>query len=221
MARWRAAVAAATDWVNARLPKDHDTPLTAHDVGVIFLEEGGYDILLNHKDPRFDGYGFLGIDEILVAYDANWQEIRKFIHPRLVELAKDETNVFSGFKNERKDPIKTLIGLNIEDACFAVAAVVGHARRKLAKQLADPAQQGPWTCKVTDLPAHLQFYWTSTFYNTKDAPTYLQDHGLEFHDRAWAKWDEHMLFKGQSKYNMCWRTATYRYFVAMSPEWER
>lgn len=224
-ARWRAGCAAAADWVNAHLPEDHDTPITPHDVGVTFVTEGGNTNLASgQKDPTFDGYEDLGIDEVLVMYDENWHEIRDYLHPDLVQMSKHKKNVYNGERsggvNESGFRIKTLIHLPIEEACFAVAAVVAVARRKLAKQLADPAQQGPWTGRVTDLPPHLQFYWTTTFYNTKRAPTYLQEFGLEFHDRAWALEDNYKLYQMHSKFNLSWRTATFRYFLAMSPVWD-
>ena len=225
MARWREGCAAAADHVNAAMKKDeHHHPITAHDVGVTFLTEGGV-VVLDHpgkKEPTFDGYSHLGIDEILIAYEANWQELQDYMHPDLVALAKDKKHVRTGFVNEGNDPVKTFTNLTIEAACHGVAAIVGHARRKFSKALADRAGKhgpGPWAGRVADLPPHLQFYWTTTFYNTKRAPKYLEEYGLEFHDRAWSEDDDHVAHSMQSKFNVSWRTATFRYFLAMSPAW--
>lgn len=216
MARWRAAVVAAADWVNAHLPQDVVAPITAHEVGVTFLSEGGSGVFAQGaSDPIFNGYGDIGIDKLLTYYDADSFGLREYMHPDLVEMSRHAANIETGFA-EDGSRFKTLRNLNVERACHGVATMVGYSKRKFALEL---GALGPWAGSVADLPVPLQYYWMTTCYNTSRMPKYLREYGVELHDRVWSKEDDHMKYMMESKFNVSWRAATFRYFLAMSPTW--
>lgn len=222
---FRAAIKSAVAFINSKLPADKHFTLNEWEVAVTFLTEGGISnlgdaIKYGTDDPTYDGYGSLGIDSYVTRWKKNSNQIKSYTSDALTKMAKDDTNVVWN-TNEAGDSLQTFSSLETEDAAHAVAGLVAEAKWAFAENLQDAGVVGPWTTKCSDLPLHVQFFWTTLYYNTGtgNGKKSLRNQGCKYHDNVWRLPDEHWEYSGYEKYNANWRTATFRLFKKEITAW--
>jgi hypothetical protein len=108
----------------------------------------------------------------------------------------------------------------MENAVYAVAGLYAFFKERFANTVADPVIMGPWATVSGDLPAHVQFYWGTFYYNTSSAQdngtmVIRDDAGVEAHDPRFKMEFDHALYSRDGKFNANWRTATYRLLTAL------
>jgi hypothetical protein len=163
----------------------------------------------------FDGFEDLGVDTYGVKYDAKAGRLVEYTSPELREILADASNLKGG-DNERDDTYSTFTRLNLRDAVHAVAAMYAFSKDTFAQHLAEEKVMGAWACRAEELPDHVQFFWTTLYYNTgvETARQTLGHRGLSYHDPVWPHEDDHEKYKLREKYNANWRTASFRLFLA-------
>lgn len=222
---FRTAVREATTFINANLPAGSDVTISEWELAVTFLTEGGIFPLrsaFSSGDLRvtYNGYGSLGIDSYVTRWRSDSQGIRAYTAPTLTAMIRDKRNV-TWNTNEVGDRLETFMDLETQDACYAVGGLVAESKLAFARDLRDAAIVGPWAGRVPDLPEHVQFFWTTLYYNTGtgNGRSTLRNQGLHYHDVIWFYADDHGQYSRFEKFNANWRTATFRLIRAGFPAW--
>lgn len=207
-----------TNFLMAKIGTGGDYLVNGSEIGCTFLSEGAVTIVSSGinggkkpVDLKFDGYNDLGIDTYVTAWKKNSGRVRVFTFSGLEAYITSNTNLSKG-TNEKGQAIETFKELGFLNAVYAVGCLYADSKDQFAKDLKDEKVMGKWICKACDLPIHLQYFWTTLYYNTGKANGIktLTENGLEYHDLIWKQEDDHAKYQGYEKYNANWRTATFR-----------
>ena len=167
-------------------------------------------------DLTFDGYGDLGIDSFVTRWRNDEGHLRDYTNATLAGYINANTHLRQTTKNEAGDWWITFEDLTLEESAFAVAAIWAWAKEKFVQDVADAAVMGNWTTQADQIPAHVQYFWTTIYFNTKSPRDTLNHRGIGYHDLRWLNEDDHATYSQMEKYNGNWRTATFRLFCATS-----
>lgn len=222
---WRAAVSTAVTFLNANLPADATFEVNEWELATTFLTEGAITSLQwairdDAAELSYSGYSDLGIDSYVTRYRANSNQIQSYTAPSLRSMIAEGRNIETN-TNEANDTLDTFGTLEVQDACYAVGGLLVEALYAFSQDLQDAAVVGPWTMRVDELPAHVQFFWGTLYYNTGTANgrSTLFNQGLRYHDNIWYNPDDHGSYARFEKFNANWRTATFRLNRSGYPVW--
>lgn len=214
----------AVQHVNSIINKETGTSITIMEVALAFLSEGSAGVfdkdlsgISNLDDIPFSGFTHLGIDSYATRWKAGTGRIRKLTPGSLLAFLTKWENIVQ-ITNERGIRLETFGILKFRDAVFAVACMYADAKCFFAQDLGDKRVAGSWIGKITNLPLHIQYFWTTLYFNTgeSDGQSALKNIGLEYHDKIWRLEDNHDKYKKWEKYNANWRTATFRLALAQT-----
>jgi len=222
----RAHVTAAADHVTLRLPGDVGFTVSALEVAATLLAEGAVGVLgpairqgLAPERLQFAGYEELGLDSFVTRWRAGEGHLRDYTRSDLAGYAQNPSDFVAVREDEQWHSYTTFAWLSLEEAAFATAALYAFFKERFARAVADPAVLGPWATPAESLPLHLQFYWSTFYFNTSSGQDRgtprLKDRWLEYHDLPWLLQDDPLLYQNDGRYNAAWRTATFRWLAAL------
>jgi hypothetical protein len=211
-------VGTVTDFLSSKVAGEAGYALTRSEIAVSFLSEGAVLVIsealrsgANPDSLLFNGYKHLGIDSFVTAWKNNEGAVRNFTAKSLQDLIAGGRSIQT-VTNEAGDTFETFSDLGLQDAIYAVGCLYANCKDRFSRDLSDDDVMGNWGMKVKDMPLHVQFFWTTLYYNTGvgKARNTLRNQGLEYHDLIWTRADSHSQYAGYDKYNANWRTATFR-----------
>jgi uncharacterized Zn-binding protein involved in type VI secretion len=213
----------AATFINSKLKPTDGISVTPVEIGLTFLSEGGVLVLQGRRKEtknlekiEFSGYQHLGIDSYVTRWKASSGRIREFTPTSLEKFISDGKNIDS-ITNERGDKFETFNILQFSDAVHAVASLYADAKFILATDMSDANVVGPWITIAKNLPQHVQYFWSTLYYNTGETNgrKAIAKNGIEYHDLNWRQKDDHTMYAGMEKYNANWRTASFRLAQAL------
>jgi hypothetical protein len=219
---FRTHLVAAAQFVNGKIPADAGFTVTPLEIASTFLSEGGVSEMrrgiASGKEPdklKFNGYGDLGIDSYGTRWKAREGHLRAYTAASLERFLTDprEANLEKGL-DEQKHPWKTFKRLSLEEAVYAVAGLYAFFKERFARAVADESLMGPWVTTASELPLHVQHFWSTFYFNTssgKDRGTeQIRKGSVDWHDTGWKLEDDFEKYKMFGLYNATWRVATFR-----------
>ncbi len=208
----------ATNFITSKIPSSLNMQLFPLEVACTFLTEGGWirleSFLNSNTVPTgitFNGYDDLGIDAYISDWNSNDLYIRRFTHPDLERSIRAGGNEETQ-PNEANDTLTSFRTLNLQNALYAIAGLYANRKAHAVNATTNSSYVGEWRVNLADMPLHIQYWWTTAFFNTGtgNGRSFLQQYGLEYHDHNWRTSDNHTKFSEYIKYNANWRTATLR-----------
>jgi hypothetical protein len=205
-------------FINSKIEPGHRYTINAAELVCTFLSDGAVDTFrdaivgrLGIGDLLFDGYQDVGIDRFIDAYEGDQGPIRVFTFDQLrlmLAAGRSAVDLIDG----KDGAYKKFDKLPLPLALYAIAALYGQAKHHFAQDVEDPKIMGRWAMPVDELPLHVQFFWSTIYYQTglTNGRGTLGRRGLEYHDIEWPYEDDPGKYKDFEKYNANWRTASFR-----------
>lgn len=205
-------------FVNSKVEPGQRYTINAAELVCTFLSDGAVNTFrdaivgrLSLADLMFNGYEDIGIDRFIDAYEGDQGPIRVFTFDQLrlaLAAGRSAVDLVSG----RDGAYKKFDKLPLPLALYAIAALYGQAKHMFAQDVNDPKIMGRWAAPCDELPLHVQFFWSTIYYQTgpTNGRNTLGRRGLEYHDLVWTHEDDPGKYKDYEKYNANWRTASFR-----------